>query len=134
MLTEEDIQFIKETRKEIEQNRTDTLIIYHENESVEINPITGDPIPAEPTEEVIEATFSRLASQSAGGNGNGVVMVGGVVAETGNAIINFDVEVDVSDVDKVKHVASDIMWSIKSRDKIGLGEVNRNYVLLERVT
>lgn len=134
MLTESDIEWIKGNRKEIEQNRTDTLILYHETESEVIDPITGDPVPTDPIEETIEATFSRLTSQSAGSDGTGVVMVGGVVAETGDAIINFDVDVTVSDVDKVKHINSDVMWSIKARDKIGLGEVNRNYVLLERVT
>lgn len=134
MLSKSDIDWIKSNREEITKNRTDELILYHEQEGTETDPLTGDPIPGEPVEEVIEGTFSRLTSQSAGGNGNGVTIVDGVEAEEGNAIINFDVNIDVSDVDKVKHVKSGELYSIKSRDKIGLGEVNRNYVLLERVT
>ncbi len=38
MLTESDIEWIKGNRKEIEQNRTDTLILYHETAGEEINP------------------------------------------------------------------------------------------------
>lgn len=133
MLTEDDIAWIKANRKEITHNRTDALTLYHKVESTETDPVTGMPKPSEPVPEVIEATFYRLTSQSAGADGIGIVVVGGVVAEPGNAIINFDVEIDCSDVEKVIHNASGEEYVIKARDKIGLGEVNRNYVLLELI-
>lgn len=134
MLSKEDIAWIKENRKELEQNRTVTLILYHEVEGTEKNPLTGELIKLPPVEEEVEATFRRITSQSAGNNGNGVIMVDGVIAETGNAIANIGVDIELSDVDKVLHVPSERMWRIKARDRVGLGEENRNYVLLERIT
>jgi hypothetical protein len=129
MLTKADIEFIKRNRAEIDMNRTNSVIIYHKREAYE-DPFTGD-IVYEEAPETVEAVWTRYTSESTGTDDR--KYVNGVVAETGDVFANFPITVDLSDVETVKHVASDELWRIRGVDKIGLGEPNRHYVLLGRV-
>jgi hypothetical protein len=129
MLTKADIEFIKRNRAEIDMNRTNSVIMYHKREAYE-DPFTGDVV-YEEVPETVEAVWTRYTSESTGTDDRRYV--NGVVAEAGDVFANFPITVDLSDVETVKHVASDELWRIRGVDKIGLGEPNRHYVLLGRV-
>jgi hypothetical protein len=129
MLTKADIEFIKRNRAEIDMNRTNSVIIYHKREAYE-DPFTGDVV-YEEVPETVEAVWTRYTSESTGTDDR--KYVNGVVAETGDVFANFPITVDLSDVETVKHIASNELWRIRGVDKIGLGEPNRHYVLLGRV-
>ena len=129
MLTLSDIEFIKKNRAEVTQNRTDSVIIYHKQESV-VDPFTGDSTFIE-VPETVEATWQRYTSESPGTDDKRYV--NGVVAEVGDVHANFDISIDLSDVNTVKHVPSGEIWRIRGIDEIGIGEPNRHYVLLGRV-
>ncbi|MGR6115803.1 hypothetical protein ACTHHL_04325 [Aeribacillus composti] len=130
MLTKYDIELIKRTRAEIMQNRTQSVILFHKAK-VGIDPFTND-TKYEEFEEQVEATWRRYTSESPGTDD--IKYVNGVVAEVGDVFAEFDLAVDLSDVEKVKHVESGEFWRIRGVDKVGLGEPNRYYVLLGRMT
>lgn len=129
MLNEQDVQFIKDTRKQIVMMRTEPLILVQNVLSNVIDPLTGERIGGT-IEVASEATWSNLTSGGAGSDD--IVMVGGVVAEAGDAIANFDIDVDLTGVERV--IRRGIAWRIRSNDTVGLGGDNRHYVLLRRVT
>lgn len=130
MLTKADIEFIKQTRIEITQNRTNSVEIIHLVEGAE-DPFTGDPAVTE-TPEVVEGTWRTYTSESPGSND--ISYVNGVRVESGDCMAEFDLSVDLSDVRRVKLVRSGVTFDIQAKDKIGLGEINRHYVLLRKVT
>lgn len=129
MLTKADIEFIKRNRAEVTQNRTDSVIVYHKTVASE-DPFTGDEVYNE-VPETVQATWLWYTSESTGTDDK--KYVNGVVAETGDVFAEFELSVNLSDVDTVRHVDSDELWRIRGVDKIGLGEPNRYYVLLGRV-
>lgn len=130
MLTRADIEFIKRTRAEITQNRTVSVILVHEGVQVGEDPLTGDPV-YKAVEEPAEGTWKSITSQS-GGEGE-LIFVNGILAETDDVITNLDISYDMSDVDYVIHGDTEIKYRIKARDEIGLGEINRHYILLKKV-
>jgi len=129
MLTDKDLEFIRENRKQITQLRTVPVIIFRPGVSEDIDPLTGEVLSTE-TEEVAEATWSNITSAGAGSDD--ITMVGGVVAEAGDALADFDIAVNMTGVSYVQHEGQ--RWRVRSMDSIGLGVPNRHYVLLRRVT
>lgn len=129
MLTKSDIEFIKKSRKEVIHNRTNSVEIIHRIKG-EKNHFTGDYEYSEES-EVVEATWRLWTSQSPGSND--VSYVNGVRVESGDAIAEFELDVFLDDVRRVTHLDSGHEYDIQARDKIGLGEINRHYVLLRRV-
>lgn len=130
MLNERDLEHIRDNREDITQLRTVPVILFHETISEAVDPLTGEPIAAPPREEIAECTWSNLTSGSAGSDD--IIMVGGVVAEAGDAIANFNIDVNFEGVQRVQHEG--YMWRVRSRDEVGLGVPNRHYVLLRKVT
>lgn len=130
MLNELDLEFIRENRKDITRLRTVPVILFHETVSEARDPLTGEPIPAPDREEVAEATWSNLTSGGPGSDD--ITMVGGVVAEAGDAIANFDIAVNLEGVKRIQHEGH--MWRVRAIDEIGLGVPNRHYVLLRRIS
>lgn len=129
MLNDKDLEFIRENRKDITRLRTVPVILFSETVSETYDPLTGEPI-AGSREEVAEATWSNLTSGGPGSDD--IVMVGGVVAEAGDAIADFDISYNMEGVTRVQHEGH--MWVVRSKDPIGLGVPNRTYVLLRRMT
>lgn len=128
MLTRSDIEFIKKSREEIIENRTDPIILYH-NRVIGEDKLTGDPI-YEQVEEEVSGTWRTYISQSPGTDDRQII--DGVVADIGDVFAEFGLDVNLDDVDKVKHVPTGTYWSIKGVDLVGIGEPNRQYVLLGR--
>lgn len=129
MLNEKDLEMIRETRKEITQMRTVPVILFSETVTDTVDPLTGEPIRGT-SEEVAEATWSNLTTGGAGSDD--ITMVGGVIAEAGDAIANLDIGYNMENVTHVQHGGH--MWRVRSKDEVGLGVPNRHYVLLRRET
>lgn len=129
MLLKSDIEFMKQNRAELVHNRTDSVILHHK-EVTGVDPFTGDET-TEPRKETVQATWRLYISQSPGTDDR--TIVNGTVATVGDAFAKFDLDVDLSDVDTITHVDSGTDWRIKGIDKVGIGEPNRQYVLLGRV-
>jgi hypothetical protein len=129
MLNEKDLEFIRETRKEITHLRTVPVILFSETISETIDPLTGEPIRGT-SEQVAECTWSNLTSGGPGSDD--IIMVAGVVAEAGDAIADFDISYNMEGVTRVQHEGK--MWVVRSKDPVGLGVPNRTYVLLRRVS
>lgn len=129
MLTKADIELVKKTRKEIAANRTVPVVLYRKVPA-SVDPLTGDMI-YDTTEEQVEALWRQYISKSPGTDD--IRYVGGVVAEIGDAFVEFELTVDLSNVETIKNVETGELWRIRGVDKIGLGEPNRYYVLLGKV-
>lgn len=129
MLTKADIEFIKRNRAEVMQNRTSSVILYHKVPTW-TDAFTGDML-YDVVPETVEAYWIHYTSESTGTDDKRYV--NGVVAELGDAFANFDLSVNLDDVEKVLHVPTNKEWRIRGVDKIGLGEPNRYYVLLGKV-
>lgn len=129
MLLKSDIEFIKKTRKEITQNRTSDVVLYRKTKTGE-DAFTGD-AKYEIVEETVQAVWLHYTSESTGTDDRKIV--NGVVAEVGDAFAEFELDVDLKGVDKVKFVPTGELWAIRGVDLIGIGEPNRQYVLLGKV-
>lgn len=129
MLNEKDLEMIRENRKEITQLRTVPVILFSETVTDARDPLTGELIRGS-HEEVAEATWSNLTSGGAGSDD--ITMVGGVLAEAGDAIANLDIGYNMENVTHIQHKGQ--LWRVRSKDEIGLGVPNRHYVLLRRET
>lgn len=129
MLTKADIEFIKRNREQITRNRTVPVILWREEETGK-DPFTGRPIYEEVPEEV-EATWSSITSQS-GGEGE-LIIVNGVQAETDDVIANIDIKHNIDGVTRITHGVTGVRYRIRARDQLGLGELNRHYLLLKKV-
>lgn len=129
MLNERDLEFIRSNRDEITQLRTVSVVLFREVATETVDPLTGDIIMGQ-TEEVAEATWSNLTSGGPGSDD--ITMVGGVIAEAGDAIADFDISYSFDGVNMVQHEGH--LWRVRAKDAIGLGPPNRTYVLLKKVT
>lgn len=131
MLDLDDMLEIRNNRKIMSVMRTVPVIAFHEGETLpEIDPATGEYIEAEGSEQVINVIWNELTSGGAGSDD--ITMVGGVVAEAGDAIMDFDIGYNFANVEVVQHEGQ--VWRVRSHDTIGLGVDNRHYVLLKRTT
>lgn len=127
MLNDKDIEFIKKNREQIREHRTEPFVIYAQVESGR-DPFTDDVTYTE-EEETVQGVDHVLYSMS-GGEGE-VAYLNGVEIETDDVIVEFDLSVDLSNVKQIKRVRDGKRYVIKAKDKLGLGEPNRHFVLLE---
>lgn len=131
MLDADDMIEIRHNRKVMSIMRTVPVIAFHQGETTpEIDPATGEFIVTDGSEQVIDVIWSELTSGGPGSDD--IKMVGGVVAESGDAIMDFDIGYNFSNVQIVQHEGQS--WRVRSHDTIGLGVDNRHYVLLRRTT
>lgn len=128
MLHEDDIQFIKDNRTQITQERLETMTLKVRSQGG-TDAFTGDPIYTTNNNEV-QGTVRDITSMSSGGNDIGYL--DGVQVIAGDAIANFDIDVDLSNVKEV--VRRGEVYIIEAVDTIGLGEDNRHHVLMRRET
>lgn len=129
MLTDHDIQHIKENRKQITKHRLTDVLLYKRTEGP-VDPFTGDPT-FEDTEEAAKGTWTSLISQS-GGEGE-IQFDNGVHVVTDDVIFNLDIEYDVEGLSEVTHVETGDTYAVKAIDQKGIGAANRHYILLELV-
>lgn len=129
MLTDADIQFMKETRNEVVAKRRRNIdVIYIDTQD---DPITGEPVGTkEIAREVLSVVTEGLATS---GQSATRKLESGILYEEGDIRFSIDIELirDIADkITQVKH--GGIKYEILSMDKKGIGIRNR-YELLGRV-
>lgn len=130
MLDADDMVEIRRNRRIMGLMRTTPVVAFHRGATTpEIDPVTGEYIEAEGSEQVINVIWNELTSGGPGSDD--ITMVGGVVVEAGDAIMDFDIGYNFSNVEIVQHEGQ--AWRVRAHDTIGLGVDNRHYVLLRKV-
>lgn len=129
MLEPEDLEFIAGNREQITKLRTIPIMLTREVVGTERDLLTGEYKTTTVTDEVY-GTFRRITSGGAGSDD--IVMVNGILAEAGDALVNLPIHYDM---DGATHLTIDgERWRIRSTDAVGLGGANRHYVLIKKVT
>lgn len=127
MLNDNDVEFIKATRKQITQHRLKPFTLVMTIEGAE-DPYTGNPIEAEIEYEVL-GTWSPVTGSGSGGVD--FEYVGGVKVITGDIVADVSIEYNL---DGATHVLRDgVRYVIQAIEKLGLGEDNRHFILMRRV-
>jgi hypothetical protein len=125
VLTQDDINLIRSTHTEIEQNRKEPVTLYRETVTGN-DPYTGEPIVSETT-ETLNAVVSGFHSVVGGER----LIVNGIAIQEGDVKLSLDIDVDLSGVKKV--VIGAVEYYIYSVMPRGLGTDNRYEVVLRRV-
>lgn len=126
MLSQSDIEFIKNNRSELLQNRTETITL--------VRAISGEPDPytGESSEtEVPESVTVVWKEVSTIANGERDV-VNGVELQTGDVQVSFDALVNLSDVERIER--GGLEYTIVTIDEKGIGAVNRRECIARRLT
>lgn len=117
LLTEADRDWVRSNRKEIMETRTEPVVIVHETVS-ETDPYTGEPTYTE-TQETVDALWKDFSSAW---NPEKVLKAGVMVNEK-DIRATFDIDVDLSDVNRVIRQGKE--YAIISRNPRGIGGPNR---------
>lgn len=123
MLTPEDIEFMKQTRKEIVSHREHPVALFYETEG-ERDPITGEPIgggPGEIETFAVVTEFSSMASSSLER-----YLQNGILIEKGDiwfSVFLEDIGNHYDSLTGVKYDGRD--YEVLAKDKKGIGERNR---------
>jgi hypothetical protein len=125
VVTQSDIDLIKSTRSEIEQNRKEPVTLYRETVTG-TDPYTGEPIVSETTENV-NAVVSGFHSVVGGER----LIVNGIAIQEGDVKLSLGIAVNLEGVKKV--VIGSVEYYIYSVMPRGLGTDNRYEVVLRRV-
>lgn len=121
MLTPEDIEFMKKTRKEIISHREHPVTLFYVLDG-ETDPVTGEPIGGGHGEIYTNAVVTEIASQSQVDR----YLSNGIEVEKGDIWFSVFINdvIDVYDsLTKVRY--ADKLYEIISKDKKGIGERNR---------
>lgn len=121
MLTPEDIEFMKKTRKEIVSHREYPVTLFYVLEG-ETDPITGEPIGGGQGEQETVAVVTEISSQVKIDR----YLSDGVEVEKGDIWFSVFID-DVIDIydSLIKVRYTDKLYEIISKDKKGIGERNR---------
>lgn len=128
MLTKGDVEWIKQNRREITQNRTQPIDVIGELVIGE-HPLTGEKITEEtsyPTTALVTEIVSAFKAD--------VSMVQGFIVEDGDLWVDLDIEdltIEVADLKKIKY--RDNYYSVMAKDRAGLGGTNRIIIVARRV-
>lgn len=126
MLTEHDIEFIKNNRSEITANRTETITLVHVTKG-ESDPYTGESTETE-SREIVEAVWKEYSTVT---NGD-LTVIGGVELRQDDVKVTFDSSVVLSDVKVIERDGAD--FTIVAIDEKGIGVTNRLECVVRRVT
>lgn len=130
MLSQDDIQFMKDTRKEVTQNRRRAITITYRTEGAR-NPITGVVESGEATKEVqavVTDRTSRVAAERRLRDGAEIV--------EGDIWFSIDIdELDGIDPETIVYALhNDDNYSVVAEDPKGIGEYNRHEFVGKKVT
>jgi hypothetical protein len=126
MLSQSDIEFMKNNRSELLQNRTETITVIRAVDGGS-DPYTGEPTVTEAT-ELIDVVWKEVSTIA---NGERDV-VNGVELQTGDVQVTFDIAVDLSSVSQVERAG--VKYSLVTIDEKGIGAVNRRECIARRTT
>lgn len=127
MLTNQDIEFMKESRKEMVGNRQTQIIIEYPGE-VEYDELSGEVIGGEPLTREVMSVVTEIASAS--NRFFDRVLSNGIVVEQGDLWLSIAYELIEDIYVKLDRMYYDGEWYvIMSSDKKGIGTINRVEVL-----
>lgn len=127
MLTEHDIEFIKNTRSDIIANRTEPITLIHEVDGGS-DPYTGEPISGVPTLEEVDVIWKEYSTVT---NGDRSV-IGGIELMQNDIKVTIPAFVTLGDVDIIVHGGTP--YSLLAIDAKGLGGTNRFECVARQVT
>ena len=132
MLTKEDIEFMKATRREIIANRTSKILVKFEGESVR-DPISGEPIGGGVEEREVDAVVTEISSRSSVRADRDIV--GGIVVQEGDLWLSIEIGqvADIAD-DLIRVVYRDKEYEVLAVDRKGIGEFNRVELLARMIS
>lgn len=125
MLTPEDIQFIKDNRREITANRTVTITAQRVTQSGK-HPITGEPI--ETTEPVtFEVVLKDIDSLRSGERST----VEGIELQSDDILVTFFADADLTNITDFEYKGK--TYRFVAIDERGIGQTNRFEVIARLV-
>lgn len=126
MLTDADIDFMRNTREEITKKR-ERLVTLTYTEGV-IDEYTGEIVEGRPIERTVSAVVTELSSSSSAGAER--YMENGIKYETGDIWLSVDIDFIRDIADKMTQVSHDEKdYTILATDKKGIGKRNRYEIL-----
>lgn len=132
MLNEADIEFMKETRKEITHNRQTLITIAYEGAGT-VDEITGEVSGGETVTRDVMSVVTEISS-AAGANHERII-VDGVEVEKGDVWLSIDFTLVADIADKIDKLRYDGVWyAVMASDKKGIGAINRVEVLGRVIT
>lgn len=121
MLTPEDIEFMKKTRKEIVSHREHPVTLFYALDG-EADPITGEPIGGGQGEIYTNAVVTEIASQSQVDR----YLSNGIEVEKGDIWFSVNIDSVIAEYPHLNIVNYEGRnYTILARDKKGIGERNR---------
>ncbi len=137
MLTNEDIEFMKQTRKEVVKNRQHDIKIYWEVDG-EKDPWTGEPLGPTTDDKVVKSVVTEITAINKGANR---LIINGIEVEEGDIQFSISIEdivsipyfmrADFADDEydifgDVKNITYDEReYTVLAQSKKGIGERNR---------
>jgi hypothetical protein len=118
MLTENDIEFMKNNRSEILANRTEPITIIHLVPGAE-DPFTGEPTGVVEQPEVVGVTWKEYSTVANGDRS----IIGGVELMQNDVKVSIPSTTTLGDVERV--VRKGVSYSLIAIDEKGIGETNR---------
>lgn len=117
MLTREDIDFIKQSRREIIANRTEPVVLISEKVISE-DPFTGEKI-VEEVRKTVDAVVTEISGEDR-------VLDNGIELVRGDIQFSVDYDLIAADYDSFKAVEYDSKrYVILAADRKGIGQPNR---------
>ncbi|PEC58455.1 hypothetical protein CN556_24795 [Bacillus wiedmannii] len=123
MLTEKDIEQIRANRELIEENRREPIILWRKG-MTETDPITGEEIHGEDTQETVQVVWKRFTLEDK-------AKFSGTDVKEGEALVTFRLDIDLDNVKFLERKG--IRYVIDLIDERGLGGINRREVVVKRV-
>lgn len=123
MLTEKDIEQIRANRELIEENRREPIILWRKG-ITETDPITGEEIHGEDTQEIVQVVWKRFTLEDK-------AKFSGTDVKEGEALVTFRLDIDLDNVKFLERKG--IRYVIDLIDERGLGGINRREVVVKRV-
>lgn len=126
MLTDADIEFMRNTREEITKKRERLVTLTYADG--EVDEYTGEIVEVRPIERTVSAVVTELSSSTSAGAER--YMENGIKYEKGDIWLSVDIDFIWDIADKMTHVAHDDKeYTILASDKKGIGERNRYKIL-----
>lgn len=127
MLTEQDIEFMRNNRKEITHNRQTLITIAYEGAGT-VDEITGEVIGGKEERRDVMSVVTEISTVADSGIERQII--GGVAVEKGDVWLSISFD-DIADIaDKIDKLRYDGVWyAVMASDKKGIGAINRVEVL-----
>lgn len=126
MLTQADIEFMRQTRSEITANRTSKINVKY-SDVTERDPFTGEPVGETEVTRQVDAVITEIST------GVDRYLDGGIEVQTGDLNVSISIDLIADIADKITAILYDGKdYEILAIDKKGIGVDNR-YEIIARL-